>query len=73
MKVGYTMSNDKKEEFDMNEAIDKVFKDSKEKEILFCPRCNNTLMIQRSRDWSKLYAAYCPKCEFGVKFTYKLT
>lgn len=28
------MSNDKKEEFDMNEAIDKVFKDSKEQGLV---------------------------------------
>lgn len=64
------MSREKKEEYDLNEISKKLHEDSKTKEILICPKCRNQLTVQRSKDWLKLYAVYCPQCGFGMKSSY---
>lgn len=62
----------KEDEYNMEEMSKKLHEDSKTKEILFCPKCHNLLMVQRSKDWSRLYAVYCPKCGFGMKASYSM-
>ncbi len=65
------MTEGKCDEHNMNEISKKLHEDSKSKETLFCPKCNNQLIVQRSKDWSKLYAVYCKQCGFGMKTTYR--
>lgn len=58
-------------EDNMDEISKKLYEDSKSKEEMNCPKCNNPLIVQRSKDWSRLYAVYCPKCGFGMKTSYR--
>lgn len=50
----------------------KIHEDAKTKEELLCPECNNQLIVQRSEDWTKLYAVYCKQCGFGLKVSYSM-
>lgn len=49
-----------------------VSKDAKTKEELFCLECNNQLIIQRSKDWTRLYAVYCKRCGFRFKVSHSM-
>ena len=61
------MFEEKKDNCSMKEISKKLHEDAKIKEVLFCPKCNNQLIVQRSNDWSRLYAVYCKQCGFGMK------
>jgi len=65
------MSEEKKD-YNMYEISKRLHEDSKTKEILYCPKCHNKLRVQRSEDWSRLYAVYCPQCGFGMKSSYSM-
>ena len=57
------MSNDKKEEFDMNEAIDKVFKDSKGYcSCAIVPRGVSAHFVRKSRVFQREIASFCDFC-----------
>ena len=52
---------------ELKKSVKRLFEESKTQEELFCPLCGTKLIVQRSKDWCRLYGLYCKNCEFIIK------